>query len=121
MESIILHYTNFEVESEVMDDYQPYNAISPETHKGTRLMDYDYKIIVDDELISEYLSEQVGTYTYKGFSLEKKQGFELAIKMAFLKDMFCVESLEEDEDFIEWCKDKYEEEAREQCHADYDD
>lgn len=117
MARITLTY-QFDVEDEVLDRNQPWNALEPQTHQGITTIDYDYEVIIDEWVIVDYLIDHIGEYTFKGFSLDKQNGFELAIKTAFFKDMFDCESLAEDSDFYEYCKKRYEDDARNQC-SDY--
>lgn len=115
---ITLHYKDFEVYGEVLDDDQPYGCMTPRTTMGTSLMDYDYTVTVDEDDIFDYLVDQIGRTTFKGWSQDQKNGFSAAIHRAYLCNIFFVEDVD---DFIEWLKDKHEDDAREQCHADYDD
>lgn len=74
-------------------------------------VDYKYEVDVSFQDFFDY----VKTTEYSRLSNEGKLGYERAIKDIWNCDLFRLEDLEEDEDFIEYMQARYKDEAREKC------
>lgn len=115
--SLILHY-EFELYGEVNDD----GSNNPDTHYGTFMQDYDYKVSVGNYDIRQYLIDKIiGKNTYRDWTSQKQEGFERAIDILYQEEMFDSDYFEDNEDFIEWAQEYYEDDAHKQAQKDYGD
>ena len=97
-------------------------ANDPDDVYGTFEQDYDYEIVVGFNTLFAYLKEEViGEYTFKNFTKEKQEGFKRSLELCFELGLINTEDLEEDDDFIKWAKEYFEEEAHEKAQEDYGD
>lgn len=120
MAKLVLHYKDLEYQGVYQLDHQESNAIYPEQDYGTCLMDYDYEIWVDSDLIAQFIKEQyVGVLTFNTWTKEKQQGFMAALEYCERIDLFC--DMDMISEFNEWALDHFKEQAQEQCHEDYDE
>lgn len=88
-------------------------------HRGEIVVDYDYQVPIDLQTIKDYMIYQIGYYTFKSWSKDKQYGYMRAIEVMFESDFFFPESFSENEDFMKWIKEQYEEEAHECCEGEY--
>lgn len=86
-----------------------------EPHYKTEVgeVEYEYDVTISPEDIYEYLLGNT-----KAPSQSYNQGFFNACEELFRLDLLRIDDLEDDEDFIEFMKDKYEEEALEKYYEE---
>lgn len=118
---IILHYKDMSYNGTYQDSYQPYGILEPRQSYGECVIDYDYKVDIDENDIIEFLVSEIGESIFKNWNIEKRNGFKRAIEMVFGKDLFSESDLVENESFIEFMLEKYREDAEYECQQDYGD
>lgn len=95
-----------------------YDISKPYTYIRNGYEEQDYETVDEFEYEIDYTFKDILDYVkskeYKDWSKEKKDGFVAGVEMLY--DFFSdtiEDSLEEDDDFIEFIKEKYEDEALE--------
>jgi len=74
-------------------------------------VDYDYEVSISKEDIIDYLAH----YNSNMSNVDFRIGFCSAIRNAIIEDLINFDELEEKEDFIDFMKERYQEEAHEKC------
>ena len=88
--------------------------------RGTISVDYNYIVYVDLTDLESFLISEVGEYTFhKTWSEEKKQGFLSAVGRIYAADLLCSDDLIQNDNFMAWLKETYEDDAYEMCKEDY--
>lgn len=95
-----------------------YEISKPYTYLRNGYEEQDYETVDEFEYEIDYTFKDILDYVkskkYDDWSIEKKEGFVAGVEMLY--DFFSdtiEDSLEEDDDFIEFIKEKYEDEALE--------
>lgn len=95
-----------------------YEISKPYTYLRNGYEEEDYETVDEFEYEIDYTFKDILDYVkskkYDDWSIEKKEGFVAGVEMLY--DFFSdtiEDSLEEDDDFIEFIKEKYEDEALE--------
>ena len=102
---MILHY-KFKITTDIeSSSLEYYDRSEPPTHEEEVEVDYDYRIDISVEDLAEYLCLFLTEENYKTL-------FKVLRVFGGL--------LEEDEDFVEFLTQKYENAARERCEEDYE-
>lgn len=89
-----------------------------EPHYRREIMDVEYEFEVDVKFKDFF--DFLKPYDFKEWKKEGQDAYEIACKNVFNSCWFDLEALEEDEDFIQFMKERYEDEAREKCEEDYE-
>lgn len=89
-----------------------------EPHYRTEIIDLEYEFEV--EIKFEDFFDFIKPYDFNNWTEDKRLSYKRACKDIFNSDWFRLDDLEEDEDFIDFMKDRYEDDAREQCQEDND-
>ena len=74
-------------------------------------VDYDYEVSISKQDIVDYLSPR----NFKELNKDFQVGFKTAIGHVIAEDLFNFDGLEDDEDFIKFMTERYQEEAHEKC------
>ena len=115
---MILHYT-FTVEEEVMvQRYYSCEDIEPDYTTKEVEQDYDYSVEPDADDYWEFLRNRIpntGEWTK-----DQWQSAEETFKIFYNEEMIIsLDYLDEDDDFIDFMKEKYEDRARDECEEEY--
>lgn len=78
-------------------------------------VEYEFDVVVDFEDFFEFNDSD---FNWAHFSSQEKQAYQLGCRNVFHSPWFSLEALEEDEKFIAFMKERYEEEAREECQKE---
>lgn len=114
-----LHYVFEDIECEVLE--------SPSTHINNQWfephyrrelceVDYDYEVDVCFKDFFDFIKP----FDFDHWKEEGQHAFERACRDVWSSTWFNLDGLEEDEEFIEFMKDRYEDQAREQCQEEND-
>ena len=74
-------------------------------------VDYDYEVSISEEDIVGYLEPR----NMKELSRDFQVGFKTGIRHVIAEDLFNFDDLEDNEDFIKFVTERYQEEAHEKC------
>jgi hypothetical protein len=74
-------------------------------------VDYDYEVSISEEDIIECLSPR----NFNKLSLDFQVGFKTGIRLVIAEDLINFDDLEDNEDFIKFMTEKYQEKAHEKC------
>ena len=74
-------------------------------------VDYDYEVSISEDDIIEYLAPR----NFKELNQDFQVGFKTAISYAVVEDLIKFDDLEDNEDFIWFMTERYQEKAHEKC------
>ena len=74
-------------------------------------VDYDYEVSISEQDLVDYLSPR----NFKHLSRDFQVGFKAGIGHVIAVDLLKFDDLEDDEDFIKFMTERYQEEAHEKC------
>lgn len=77
-------------------------------------VDYDYEVSISEEDLIDYLAPR----NMKHLSYDFKVGFKTAIGYVINEDLINFGELEDNEDFIDFMTEKYQEKAYKQCQEE---
>lgn len=105
-----LHYVFEDVEINVTS-FASITSIEPTTHKERTCVEYDYDVEIELEDIIDYFKPR----NIEHLDFEEQCGFKNAIQCLWKEMVVDVDTLEDDESFIDFMKERYYDKAYEQC------
>ena len=114
-----LHYVFEDIECEVQYDEATHinnQWFEPHYHRELCEVDYDYEVDITFKDFFDFIKP----YDFDHWKDDGRFAYERACRDVWNSDWFSLDALEEDEDFIQFMKDRYEDDAREQCQEEND-
>lgn len=112
-----LHYVFEDIECEVRYDEATHinnQWFEPHYYRKLCEVDYDYEVDVCFKDFFDFIKP----FDLNHWKEDGQHAYERACRDVWNSDWFRLDDLEEDEDFIQFMKDRYEDEAREKCEED---
>ena len=88
----------------------------PHYHREPCEVEYDYDVDITFKDFFDYIKP----YDFRNWKEDRQHAYERACRDVFNSSWFNLDDLEEDEDFIDFMKERYEDDARQQCQEDND-
>ena len=115
---MILHYTFDDIMCDVIESTSSHinnGWYEPHYHREQCEVEFDFAVEVEFEDFFDF----VKPYDFDNWKEEGKNAYERACLDLWNKDWFSMCFLEDDYDFIEFMKDRYEEDAHVACVEEY--
>lgn len=114
-----LSYHFEDIECEVLESQSAHinnGWFEPHYHRELCEVDYDFDVDITFKDFFDYIKP----YDFENWKEDGRFAYERACRDVWRSSWFRLDDLEEDEDFIQFMTDRYEEDAREKCQEDYE-
>lgn len=91
----------------------------PTVHYGSRDVIYDYEVNITKGVLEDYFIYCIGEHTFKTWSKEKQEGYIRACEIIYGEDLYCEDAFLNNDNFMEWVKQYFHDDAKEECEEDY--
>ena len=114
---MILHHVFEDIECDVLESEAAHinnGWFEPHYHRELCEVDFDFDVDIAFKDFFDYIKP----YGFENWKEDERFVYERAYRDVWHSSWFRLDDLEEDEDFIQFMKERYEDDARQQCQED---